>query len=223
MSTERNSLRATFDEAALRYEEVRPGYPEELFNDVVSLSGIPAGGRIPEIGCGTGQATVPFARRGYRILCVELGENLSAVACRTLEAYPQAEVYIGPFEQWHLQAPARRGLRSGRIGHRLPLAQPRGAYPKDASELKGGGSLALFWKVHVHTNADRGFFEEAQRIYKREASEIVRPDDYKGLARPDEVPSRTPEIEGSGLFEVSTSRQYRWDETYDTAGYLARA
>jgi len=49
--------------------------------------------------------------------------------------------------------------------------------------------------VCVHTNADRGFFEGAQRIYEREASEIVRPDDYKGLARPDEVPSRTPEIE----------------------------
>ena len=99
MSTERNRLRATFDEAALLYEEVRPGYPEELFNDVVSLSGIPAGGRILEIGCGMGRATVPFARPDYRIVCVELGENLDVVARRNLEAYLQAEVYIGPFEQ----------------------------------------------------------------------------------------------------------------------------
>jgi hypothetical protein len=43
MSAERNRLRATFDEAASLYDEVRPGYPEELFDDVVSLSGIPAG------------------------------------------------------------------------------------------------------------------------------------------------------------------------------------
>ena len=76
------------------YDEVRPGYPEELFDDVVSLSGIPAGGRILEIGCGTGQATVPFARRGYRILCVELGENLAAVARRNLEAIPAARKCI---------------------------------------------------------------------------------------------------------------------------------
>jgi hypothetical protein len=27
----------------LLYDEVRPGYPEDLFDDVVSLSGIPAG------------------------------------------------------------------------------------------------------------------------------------------------------------------------------------
>ena len=32
--------------AALLYDELRPGYPEDLFDDVVSLSGIPAGGRI---------------------------------------------------------------------------------------------------------------------------------------------------------------------------------
>jgi 16S rRNA A1518/A1519 N6-dimethyltransferase RsmA/KsgA/DIM1 with predicted DNA glycosylase/AP lyase activity len=87
VTLERNRLRATFDGAALLYDEVRPGYPEELFDDVVSLSGIPAGGRILEVGCGTGQATVPFARRGYRILCVELGENLAAVARKNLTGY----------------------------------------------------------------------------------------------------------------------------------------
>jgi len=46
MARERDRLRTTFDEAALLYDEVRPGYPEDLFDDVVALSGIPAGGRI---------------------------------------------------------------------------------------------------------------------------------------------------------------------------------
>jgi ubiquinone/menaquinone biosynthesis C-methylase UbiE len=57
-------LRSTFDRTALLYDKVRPGYPEELFEDVVSLSGVPAGGRVLEVGCGTGQATLPLARRG---------------------------------------------------------------------------------------------------------------------------------------------------------------
>jgi 2-polyprenyl-3-methyl-5-hydroxy-6-metoxy-1,4-benzoquinol methylase len=86
MADEQNRLRATIDEVALLYDAVRPGYPEALFDDVVALSGIPPGGRILEVGCGTGQATVPFARRGYRILCVELGENLAAVARHNLHA-----------------------------------------------------------------------------------------------------------------------------------------
>src|SRR5919107_280790 len=134
MTRRRNRLRSTFDGAALLYDEVRPGYPEDLFDDVVALSRIPSGGRILEIGCGTGQATVPLARRGYRILCVELGENLAAVARRNLAAYPQAEVRVGPFEGWQPQG----ALRPGRIGHRLSLAGSRGRLPQGRRHAQRG-------------------------------------------------------------------------------------
>ena len=217
MDAEKARLRATFDEAALLYDEVRPGYPGELFDDVVTLSGIPAGGRVLEIGCGTGQATVPIARSGYEILCVELGENLAAVARRNLEPYPRAEVHVGPFEEWGQQDTAFDLAISATAFHWL---DPEVAYPKVARALRPTGSLALFWNEHVHTDADGGFFGETQRIYERETPEIVRPDDYKGPPRPEELTSRTPEIEGSGLFRVFATRQYRWDETYDAAGYL---
>jgi SAM-dependent methyltransferase len=218
VAEERARLRAVFDEAALLYDEVRPGYPEELFDDVVSHSGIPPGGRILEIGCGTGQATVPLARRGYRILCVELGENLAAVARRNLEAYPRAEVHVGPFEDWQPQGAPFDLAVSATAFHWL---DPEVAYPRVAEALGEAGSLALFWSLHVHTDADSGFFEEVQEIYDREAPEIVGPEDYKGPPRPEVVPSRTPEIEKSGLFEVMATRTYRWDETYDTSGYLS--
>ena len=217
MAEDRAKLRAVFDEAALLYDEVRPGYPEELFDDVVSLSGIPPGGRILEIGCGTGQATVPFARRGYRVLCVELGENLAAVARRNLGAYPRTEVHVGPFEEWRpLEATFDLAV-SATAFHWL---DPEVAYPRVASALGEGGALALFWNVHVHTDADGGFFEQVQKIYDRETPEIVGPEDYKGPPQPEKVPSRTPEIETSGLFEVEATRNYRWDQTYDAAGYL---
>src|SRR5919107_3821041 len=127
MTRRRNRLRSTFDGAALLYDEVRPGYPEDLFDDVVSLSKIPARGRILEIGCGTGQATVPFARRGYHILCIELGENLAAVARRNLEAYPQTEVRTAAFEEWPLQESAFDLAISATAFHWL---YPAAAYPK---------------------------------------------------------------------------------------------
>jgi len=217
VTDDRNRLRATFDEAALLYDEVRPGYPDGVFDDVVSLSRIPPGGRILEVGCGTGQATVPLARRGYRILCVELGDNMAAVARRNLEGYPQTEVRTGAFEEWPLQYGEFDLAVSATAFHWL---DPAVAYPKVAKALRPGGSLALFWNEHVHTNADRGFFEEVQRIYEREAPEIVRPEDYKGLPGPDQIRDRSLEIEDSGLFENVTTRQYRWDEAYDAEGYL---
>jgi SAM-dependent methyltransferase len=85
------------------YDEVRPGYPERLFDDLASLSGTEPGARALEIGCGTGQATLPLARRGYRILCVELGANLAAVARTKLADYPNARVLACSFEEWPLK------------------------------------------------------------------------------------------------------------------------
>lgn len=141
MADVRLHLRTTFDGDALLYDEVRPGYPEALFDDVVSLSGIPSGGRILEIGCGTGQATVPLARRGYRILCVELGDNLVAVARRNLKDYPLVEIRTGDFEEWPLEAGTFDLAVSATAFHWL---DPPVAYRKVANALTPGGALALF-------------------------------------------------------------------------------
>jgi SAM-dependent methyltransferase len=55
------TLRETFDEAPGLYDRVRPGYPEELFDDLERLAGLRPGSRVLELGCGTGQATAqPF-------------------------------------------------------------------------------------------------------------------------------------------------------------------
>ena len=69
---DRHRLRATFDEVADLYEAARPTYPPQLFDDLVSLAGLSPGARVVEIGCGTGQATLPLAERGLEIVCVLL-------------------------------------------------------------------------------------------------------------------------------------------------------
>ena len=79
--------RFTFDEIGDLYDRYRPGYPEDLFEDLLALSGISAGDRILEIGCGTGQATEPLARRGYAMSCLEPGPRLAAIARKNLAAF----------------------------------------------------------------------------------------------------------------------------------------
>jgi ubiquinone/menaquinone biosynthesis C-methylase UbiE len=94
--------RATFNQVAELYDQVRPRYPARLFDDLVALSGLPHGGRILEMGAGTGIATLPLAERGYRIVAIELGAELAAVARKKLSQFDNVDVVVANFEEWRL-------------------------------------------------------------------------------------------------------------------------
>jgi 16S rRNA A1518/A1519 N6-dimethyltransferase RsmA/KsgA/DIM1 with predicted DNA glycosylase/AP lyase activity len=76
--------RAIFDEDAELYDRMRPDYPDDLFDDLAALAGLQRGSRVLELGCGTGQATLPLARRGFAVTAIELGPRLAEVARRKL-------------------------------------------------------------------------------------------------------------------------------------------
>ena len=101
---DRERLRQTFDAAAARYDRVRPEYPGALYDDLVTLAGLTPGDQLLEVGCATGKATRPLARRGYRITCVELGAELAAVARQNLTGL-EVEVVRAAFEQWRAPHP----------------------------------------------------------------------------------------------------------------------
>ena len=217
MVRQTNRLRESFNEAAELYHEARPGYPEVLFDDLVSLSGIPDGGRVLEIGCGTGQATAPLARRGYRILCVELGANMAAMARRTLASFPAVDVVTADFEEWPTEAESFDLVTSATALHWIDRSI---RYRKIARVLGPGGAVAPFWYAHVHMDADRGFFEEVQGIYERVAPQIVGPTDQV-LQRPDDLPAgEVTEIEATGLYGPVTVRRYPFQVQYDTTSYI---
>jgi SAM-dependent methyltransferase len=143
---------------------------------------------------------LPFARRGYRILCVEIGESLATVARRNLSPYPQVEVCVGSFEDHPVEERAFDLVVSATAFHWL---DPSIAYPKCARTLRPGGAIALFWNTHVHSEASGGFFKEAQEIYRCEAPEFTE-EDWR-LPRYEEIPDRATGIEGTGLFEKATA------------------
>src|SRR5438128_6585766 len=96
----RRRRRTTFEQVPELYDRARPLYPAQLFADLVAFAGLEAGSRVLEIGCGTGQATLPLAERGLDVVCVELGEQLAAVARRKLAGFPHVEVVTAAFEDW---------------------------------------------------------------------------------------------------------------------------
>src|SRR3954452_14155048 len=91
-------LRATFEQVPELYDRARPRYPNEVFEDLSAL--LPARARVVEIGCGTGQATVPLAQRGFRITCVALGGGLGAVALGTPAPFRDSAVLNPNSERW---------------------------------------------------------------------------------------------------------------------------
>ena len=70
-------LRETFNKNEENYDRYRPGYPEELFNDIISYSGLKEDSTVIEVGTGTGQATFPFILKGCNVTGIELGDRLS--------------------------------------------------------------------------------------------------------------------------------------------------
>ena len=145
------SKRITFEEVADLYEALRSDYPEELVEDILDWSGITAEGRILEIGCGSGNATVSFARRGYSILGIELGERLAALAARNCPPYPGVEILNSAFEDWALAENAFDLALAADSFHWIP---PEIGYPKLARALKASGSAAFFWNAPADPETD---------------------------------------------------------------------
>ena len=206
------TARITFEETADLYNETRLGYPEALIEDVISLSGIPAGGRILEVGCGPGNATLPFARRGYRITAVELGPRLAEYARHNCRAYPDVEIITSSFEDWPLSS--RYDLvMSAEAFHWIP---PSIGYPKAAQALKPTGSAALFWDAPI--DPDNACSHAVDRVYQQIAPDLPQPG--KNWTAEWLVGQITQNFVNSGCFGVVNVRQYPWFTSLTTEKYL---
>jgi SAM-dependent methyltransferase len=209
----RNELRKrSFDSVAELYDKARPTYPEELFDDLVELSGIPPDGRILEIGPGTGQATLPLAGRGFSILGLELGKRLTALAAKKLERYPKVEIRNVAFEDWKLERKAFDVVLAATAFHWI---RPGTGFARAAAALKPGGSLALLWNFGVV--ADDDLRSGLRRIYRRYAPKIRN-------SRPPEqrIRKQAEKITGSGHFERATVCRFPWERAYATDEYIGQ-
>lgn len=212
-SANRRHLREAFDEVAAIYDAVRPGYPTQMYDDIGALSGVPDGGDILEIGCGTGQATLPFAQRGYRVCCIEMGAELAAIARRNLAAYPLVEIRLGEFEAAPLDDASFDLITSATAFHWIDTA----SYPRLARVLRPQGAIALFWNKHIVSDVDGGFFDQTQEVYRRHAPELLHLEELPTAAT---LPDESAALAATGLFGDFTVRRYPWVARYDTASYL---
>lgn len=207
------SLKTTFDDVAQVYKEVRPGYPAQLFEDIVSLTGIPPGGRILEVGCGPGKATIPFAKRGYAMLCLELGQNLAALAAENCRAYPGVRIQNISFEDWPVEKASFDLFISAQAFHWI---SPEIGYAKATAALKDPGSIALFWSQHPVS--DTPFRRALDRVYRDKVPQMA---DAAQKNSPEMLTKRTVnDIDASGFYQKVLVKRYPWSEQYTADRYI---
>jgi len=210
---DRERLAATFDRAAELYHRARPDYPDELYDELVAATELSPGAHLLEVGSATGKATLPLARRGFRITCLEPGAALAAAARRNLQAF-EVDVVQTRFEDWTPPPDPYAMVFAATSWH---WVDPTVRYQKAADVLAPGGHLAVWGAGHVLPYDGDPFFEELQDIYD-EIGESLPPD--RVLPRPQELADDRDEIESSGLFDVVTIGQYDWETVYDADGYI---
>jgi SAM-dependent methyltransferase len=211
---DRETLRQTFDSVSERYHRARPDYPDALFEHLLQVTGVGADDRLLEVGCGTGKATLPLARRGLDIVALEPGPALAAVARQHLAPWPRVRVEESTFEVWR----ARERVDLVFAATAWHWVDPKVRYHLAWQALKSSRYLAFWSATHVFPEGGDPFFHDIQVIYE----EIGDKQALAGVTypRPGELPDMRSEMVAGGLFECIDIRHFDWEVTYDADQYI---
>mgnify|MGYP000946285665 FL=1 len=210
-----------YKDIAMIYDQVRPSYPTQLIQDIITATNIEVGSTLLEIGAGTGKATVLFADKGFKIHAVEIGKDMGKILKEKCHTYPNVSVEIASFEEWIPENIAKYNMIfSAQAFHWLDVTVK---YKKCYNLLKEDGYLVLFWYN------SRDMTEEA-KIINQKINEIIqkyanmqsnetKPEraTHSGVFKNDE---RKVEIEDSGLFDIVDILQYRSEIKNNAEQYL---
>lgn len=205
------------------YDEIRPSYPEKLIEDIIFKTDLSLNNRILEIGAGTGKATVQFAKKGFAINAIELGEDMAAILKDKCTSYPKVSVDIASFEQWQVDNDEKFDvIYSAQAFHWL---DKNIKYKKCHELLKDNGYLILFWYTSSNDELAEtiGIRENIDSIVNKYVSSYATNSEKPQRREHDVVcedDERKSEIEASGLFELVEKIEYTEETKNNAKQYL---
>jgi SAM-dependent methyltransferase len=157
-------LGRVFDEVPELYDRVRPSYPDELFADLVAITGMADDGSVLEVGCGTGQATRPLAALGCSVTAVEPGAGMAALARRRLADFGNVDVERSKFEEWDDRGRRFDVLVAASAWH---WVDPSVGWQRAREVLNPGGWMALLGHVVVRRPGEPEVYAETADLHER--------------------------------------------------------
>jgi SAM-dependent methyltransferase len=206
--------KSTFDRVAVLYASVRPGYPDELIEDVCEFAQLRPADPVLEVGCGAGQATISFATRGYRLTAIDPGPALIGEAKARMPAPSQVNFVVVPFETWDAGGATFKLLLSAQAWHWIA---PDIAFPKAADCLVPQGVLAVFG--HVPRALPEPLNSAFKSVYLKYTGSWGAPPEAGFLP----TGPFASWFEASGRFDSVVHRCYRWNWRHSAASYLVFA
>lgn len=127
----------TFGSAASTYEKFRPGYPDELVDEVLAYARRPIRTAL-EIGAGTGKATRVFASRGIAVTATD--PDAAMLAELRKHVPPSVLTVQGAFEELPLTSTYDLVFAAAS----LHWTEPRDRWSRMAALLNPAGTFASF-------------------------------------------------------------------------------
>ncbi len=204
-----------FQDIISDYEAARPGYPPELYRDIVEFSSLADTSKLLEIGAGPGQATEYFVKNDYDITALEISEKQIRFLRDKFAEYPNLSCVCSTFEDFTSPKETYNLIFSATAFHWI---QPEVGYPKAYNLLQPNGVMAVFWHLASIIEPETEMLRRIRDIYRTYAPEL---DDYISREEGEVLHQRRmKEIQTGGLFQNPISKTYRWNDVYDTERYL---
>ena len=152
----------TFNTIADAYENIRPGYPDELYRAIFAYRPMDAFCQAVEVGIGGGQATLPFLKTGCTVTAVEYGDRLARLCREKFSGFPRFSVITGRFEETDFPEDSCDLLYSASAFHWIPEEI---GYMKAYRMLKPGGAFARFANHPFRAKGNKALFEALDGAY----------------------------------------------------------
>jgi SAM-dependent methyltransferase len=203
-----------FDTHSEIYNDVRPGYPGEIYEIISNHKLFDKNTNILEIGSGNGIASLEIYNKWRpKLTLIEPGDNLCALLKERFNGNSDIRIYNTSFEEYDDKM-MFDAIFSATAFHWCDI---KTKYIKSSELLKDNGLLILYW--NNYGIEDEKISEEIQNIYVKHGRGI-RNGKSAYEVQMEKIESRKREIEESGYFKILEHKIIKTVKEYNGNDYI---